>query len=512
MMIQLVELDAWNGAAVVTLRYATHGYVTARADTPPDTAYAARIASPVTLTRSAVAADATRGESSLSVGSLDLVNADGALDVIAGYAYAGRNIRVLLVQQGAALSTAQVLFEGLLEQPQFDWSTDGAGVLRIIVRDKAFDLTRPLQSGTFGGTNALPAGVDGVDDLKGKYKPLLFGYAARIAPPSVNTARLIYQVSSGAIADVPAVYDKALALGRGADYASAADMQATAPAATQYRVWPAGGMFRLGSTPAGQVTCDAVEGATAAARYPGAVAQRVLLAAGLDIGNIDTAALAALDSACPWECGYWATHQQAVTARSVLDALMQSTGGWWTASNANRITAGVLAVPAGVPVADLHPGNLLSLTRRQNKDTDRGIPPWRVVVGYARYWQTTTGDFAGAVAQAVRDDLAEQYRLADAQDAAVRTAYPAAPEVRIDTVLRYKADAQSLATARLGVLKVLRETLQADVRSASAAAADIGQTVRITLPRYGLQAGRLYTVIGATLDARIDSVKLTLWG
>lgn len=512
MKIQLVELDAWNGFAVVTLRYATHAYVTARSDTPSDTSYAARIAQPIILQRSSAALDSTRGTSALSVGVIDLVNADGALDAIAGYAFAGREVRVYLVEQGAPLASATMLFKGLLEQPRFDWDVGGASRLQIIVRDKAFDLEQPIQSALYGGTNALPAGVDGVDDLKGKYKPLLFGYAQRIPAPCVNTARLIYQVSSSAIADVGAVYDQGLALGRGADYASEADMQATAPAASQYRVWPAGGMFRLGSTPAGQVLCDATEGATAAARYPGSIAQRVLLAAGVAMGDIGTTAMAALDAACPWECGYWVTHQQAVKGRGILDDLMLSTGGWWAASAANRITAAVLTPPSGTPVTELHAGNLLSLARRQAKDDDRGIPPWRVVVGYARYWEATSSDFAGAVTEATRADLREEYRTVDAQDATVQTAYPAAPEVRIDTLLRNKANAQALATARHGVLKQRRDVLRADVRSTASAALDIGATVRITLPRFGLSAGRLFTVIGVDLDPRIDAVSLTLWG
>ena len=512
MKIQLVELDAWNGSAAATLRYATHAYVTARSDAPSDTSYAARIAQPITLQRSSAALDSTRGTSALSVGVIDLVNADGALDAIAGYAFAGREVRVYLVEQGAPLASATMLFKGLLEQPRFDWDVGGASRLQIIVRDKAFDLEQPIQSALYGGTNALPAGVDGVDDLKGKYKPLLFGYAQRIPAPCVNTARLIYQVSSNAIADVPAVYDRGLALGRGADYVSEADMQATAPAATQYRVWPAGGMFRLGSTPAGQVLCDASEGATAAARYPGSIAQRVLLAAGVAMGDIGTTAMAALDAACPWECGYWVTHQQAVKGRGILDDLMLSTGGWWAASAANRITAAVLTPPSGTPVTELHAGNLLSLARRQAKDDDRGIPPWRVVVGYARYWEATSSDFAGAVTEATRADLREEYRTVDAQDATVQTAYPAAPEVRIDTLLRNKTNAQALATARHDVLKQRRDVLRADVRSTASAALDIGATVRITLPRFGLSAGRLFTVIGVDLDPRIDAVSLTLWG
>ena len=512
MKVQLVELDAWNGTAVVTLRYATHAYVTARSDTPPDTSYAARVASPVTLQRSSTSPDSTRGTSVLSVGVIDLVNSDGALDILATYAFAGREIRVYQVEQGAALASATLLFKGLLEQPRFDWDVTGSSRFQIIIRDKAFELEQPIQSATYGGTNALPAGVDGVDDLKGKYKPLLFGYAARIPVPCVNTARLIYQVSNSSISDVLNVYDRGLALGRGADYTSEADMQATAPAATQYRVWPAGGLFRLGSTPAGQVLCDAVEGATAAARYPGAVAQRVLLASGVALGDIDTTAFAAVDAACPWECGYWVTHQQAVKPKEIMDAIMLSTGGWWAANASNKIVASVLSSPAGTPAAKLHAGNIIGLARRQAKDDDRGIPPWRFIVGYARYWEPSSSDFAGAVSEAIRADLREEYRIVDASDAAVQTAYPAATEVRVDTLLRYKADAQTLATSRHAILKVRRDVLRADVRSAEAAAADLGSVVRVTLPRFGLSGGRLFTVVGVELDPRIDSVSLTLWG
>ena len=510
MKIQLVELEAWNGTSVVTLRYSTHGYVTARTDIPADTSYAARIASPITLTRTSAAEDSTRGKASLTVGVLDLVNSDGALDHLVGYAFAGREVRVYTVVAGAALASAVLLFKGVLEQPRFDWDVGGASRFQIIIRDKSFEFDQPIQSATYGGTNSLPAGSDGVADLEGKYKPLLFGFAARIPVPCVNTARLMYQVSNAAITDVSAVYDRGMQLTKGADYASEADMQATSPAASQYRVWPAGGMFRLGSTPAGQVLCDAAEGSTPS-RYPGAVIEKVLLASGTVVGDIDTAALTALNTACPWECGYW-VGTQAEKSSEVLDALIRSVGGWWAANSSNKITASVLSHPAGSPRARLHEGNLLGLARRQAKDDDRGIPPWKVVVGYARYWEPQSSDFAGAVSEAVRADSREEYRLATSQDISVQTAYPAAPEVRIDTTLRYNSDAQALASARLATLKILRNVLVAEVRSAQAAQVDIGDLVSVTLPRFGLQAGKLFAVLGVKLDPRIDSVTLTLWG
>ena len=43
-------------------------------------------------------------------------------------------------------------------------------------------------------------------------------------------------------------------------------------------------------------------------------------------------------------------------------------------------------------------------------------------------------------------------------------------------------------------------------------ALELGQTIRITYPRYRLGAGRLLLVVGMTEDAAINEVTLDLWG
>jgi len=509
--IQLVEIDAWNGSSVVTLRYSTHGYVTARSDTPADTSYPARISESIALVRNSTSSDKLRGDSSLNIGTLSLVNADGALDFLLDYAYAGRPIRIKQVTQGEALSTATLIFNGLMEQPQFDWSLS-EGSLRFIVRDKAMAVDKPVQGNTYGGTNSLPSGLDGFTELKGKYKPLLFGHAQQINPPCINTTRLIYQVSDSAIVDVGAVYDSGLALTHGADYADQATLESTNPAAGTYRVWPAGGMFRIGSTPKGLITCDATEGATAASRYPGAVMGRALLSCGISAGNIDTASLAALDSACPWECGYWAGDGDGTTGTKVLDALSDSVGGWWSASADAVFRTGRFVTPSGAAVAELHSGNLIALTRRQGRDADKGVPPWRVTIGYAKYWQPQDVGVDIILAADKKSDLQQAYRTAVASDTAIQTAYPGAPELRVDTLLRYAADAATLAASQVSVFGVRRDILRAEATSASASSIDIGSIVSIRIPRFGFSAGKKFTVIGAILDPRIDRVTLTLWG
>lgn len=511
MKIQLVEIDAWNGTSAVTLRYSTHGYVTARSDTPADTSYPARITESITLVRNTTAADKLRGDSSLNVGTLSLANADGGLDFLVDYAYAGREIRVKQVEQGAALATATLMFTGVMEQPQFDWSLS-EGSLRFIVRDKAVAIDKPVQANTYGGTNSLPNGLDGVAELEGKYKPRLFGHVQQINPPCVNTTRLIYQVSDSAIVSVSAVYDSGLALSAGADYADQATLESTNPAAGTYRVWPAGGMFRIGSTPKGLITCDATEGATAANRYPGAVMGRVLLTCGVSAGSIDTASLAALDTACPWECGYWAGDGDGTRGTKVLDALADSVGGWWSASGDAVFRTGRFVTPTGTAVATLHSGNLLTLTRRQGRDADKGVPPWRVTVGYARYWQAQDVGVDIILAADKKSDLQQVYRTSVDSDTSVQTAYPGAPELRIDTLLRYEADATALATAQVSTFSSRRDLLRAEARLPVASLIDIGSIVSIQIPRFGLDAGKKFLVIGVVLDPRIDQVTLALWG
>ena len=47
----------------ITLRFSTHGYVTARTDTPADTTYIARLAEAIKIKRTSASTDTTRGES-----------------------------------------------------------------------------------------------------------------------------------------------------------------------------------------------------------------------------------------------------------------------------------------------------------------------------------------------------------------------------------------------------------------------------------------------------------------
>mgnify|MGYP000272883275 CR=1 FL=1 len=192
-LIYLVEMTGADAAGATTVfRYSTGlGYTTLGADTPAHTYYAPRVTNPGLYELSCHGGAKTYGLAGVGYGTIELQNADGALDSLIGYGFDGQACRVLIGAQGAAYSTFTAIFRGTMDQV-----FAGIKTLRVNIRNVLQNLDVPLQSVKFAGTNSLPNGLEGVaGDLKGKPKPLLWGYANDVAPPQVNTSRLIYQLS-----------------------------------------------------------------------------------------------------------------------------------------------------------------------------------------------------------------------------------------------------------------------------------------------------------------------------
>jgi hypothetical protein len=132
-----------------------------------------------------------------------------------------------------------------------------------------------------------------------------------------------------------------------ADYANAVDLEddTLAPAAGTYKTYLAGGYFRLGSTPAGTVTADVVQGATAADRTAGQLIVDVLGRAGFVGGDWSASDITALDAANSSVLGYY-TADAGVKCADVIDLLAQSVGAWWSTDAAGVIRVKRLEDPA----------------------------------------------------------------------------------------------------------------------------------------------------------------------
>lgn len=515
----LAEITAYDPdtAAEVVLRYATgRGFITSAADTPAHTAYEPVIEQAVDITRTIFAPGTTQGQSKIGFGDLVLLNPDGELDSLLPYSFDGRSV---VIKRGLASATTLAsftdIFVGTMEQAEFDVSR-----ITIKLRDKQAPLQLPVQPTVYAGTNVLPAGVEGVaGDLAGKPKPLVFGVVTNIAPPNVNTARLIYQVNNGAITSLDNVYDRGVALTLEGTYASEADVldDGQEPSAGMYKVYLAGGLFRLGSSPAGTITADVTQGATAADRTAAALYEAVLLHMGVVAGDILASDLTALDAKNSAECGIYIDVE--MKAAEVLDAIASTVGAWWGVNAAGEYRIVRLEKPSSTAVLSFVADDLIGPPIRQSTaDIERGLPAYKVTVRYARNYTKQTTDVAGSVTDARRAELAEEWREATATDTSVQTVHLLAAALSYDSLFAAAADASTEATRRLILRSVQRHRFNITVPFTSETSViDLGDTVGLLHPRYGLsivgdEVGQLFVVLSVEPDARAGQLTLSLWG
>jgi hypothetical protein len=509
MIIYLADITvAVDGAGTTeVIRVATDSYCSRRTDFPSDTAWLPYIRDPGSVEQHMFGRAQTSGRSSVGFGLLELVNVDGALDYLADYGFDGRPLVIRAVEPGAELASAVTLLTLTMEQATFS-----RGTVTIRVRDLQARLDVPVCATSYAGNNALPSGLEGTqNDLMGKPKPRLYGRVQNISAPCVNTSRLIYQVNDGAVQDISAVYDRAVALTRGADYASQADMESNAPAAGSYRAWLAGGYFRLGSAPAGEVTADAARGATAGDCSVAALLQAIALDAypGVNIAAGDVAALAA---AAPAEAGRWVNATD--NALAVMDDVAASVGAWYGFDGAGMLRMGQLQAPglvAGLALGDIE---IVDIDRVANSDTPSGLPVWQTRVQYGRIYTVQANDLAGSVPADRRALLASEYRDVTATDATVKTKHPLAGVLERQSQLLASADASAEAGRLLVLYGVERTIWQVVSRltSAQIAALSLGMTVQIKYPRFGLDAGRNFVLIGVLRELESGRATLWLWG
>lgn len=516
--IYLAEITAYDPSlpGTITLRYATGGGY--NHPSAPGY-YEPRIIEPGQIRRSMFAGRTTLGAIEVGYGELRLANIDGALDALDDYGFDGRPLRVLAGDDAADYSTFAVVFTVTMLAPRISFAE-----VQILIRDRLFDLEKPLLTTKYGGTNVLPAGVDGEDDIKGRVKPRAYGIVRGTAPVIVNTALDIYQVSDQALLSVNRVYDNAVQITTGANYTNQADMEANIPAAGTSRAWPAGGMFRLGAPSAGQITADADQGANAAARTAAQILKAIALSAGIASGDIASADVTALDAANSSECGRWIWDE--ITARQAMEEIANSVGAWFGFDRLGVLRMARFQAPSGSPVATLKrltqdtiaeadTIDLLDVALVTGNDSDRGIPVYRVTLEYQRCYTVQAGvlDNTGAITAAARAFFSAEYRTVLAEDTSVQTAYLLSPAITIRALMHGTTPAQNEANRQLALRKVRRKRLSATIRAdQTVATIDIGTLLNVKTPRFGLAAGRLFTVTGIEMRLAANQVVLDLWG
>lgn len=514
----LLELDGYTDvAAFETHRYSMKGcagYRSASTDSPPDTPYRDRIISAGSISRSMFRDGASPASAApqADVGSVvvELAN-QGDLDAVfadpAAVNFQGRSMRLLLVEPGAALATAETVIRAVASIPES--KSD-----RVVVNgaDRLYELRTPHLTATYGGTNVLPAGVDGGPELAGKIIPRLWGKGFHIPAPCVNTTRGIFQISGAAILTVDAAYDKGAPYTQGADYTSQADMEATAPSSGEYRVWPAGGMLRVGGALPTAFTCDATADTTANSKA-GTLLKRLALERGIDSADINAIQVSALDTANAAVLGIWVSDTRATL--DIMDAVARTVGAAYGFDRLGVLGMQRIEEPSGAPVAVIAPWNQATLESSPSSDE---APTTQVLLRYARYYRPLAGpEVDVTVAAADRADLGKEWRVAEDGSTPSPNPYARTNTLEIDTLFAFQADAVAEAARRaalLGAPHRMHWARGVQLDEATLLDVDIGSVVELRWNRYGFsrEAGTLRAVFAYTKNLAAGTADLLLWG
>ena len=292
-------------------------------------------------------------------------------------------------------------------------------------------------------------------------------------------------------------------------YASEADLldDDLAPPPGSYGYYLAGGLFRLGSPPAGLITCDATQGATAADRTAGSLFENVLTKGGKTSADWTTADVTALDAADNGVQGLWVPPGSEMTVGEAVDLVAGSVGAWWGTGKDGKYRIVQFTAPSGTSAFTFTANDILSIERLPS-----ARPVYSTVLQYAKNYAVQTGDLAHGVTDARRGELGKEWREATDTDSAVQTMHLLAVEKVEPTLYAEAADAATEATRRQTLRGVKRDVFQIVVElEAAVEALDLHEVVTVQHTRHGLSAGRDFRVIALEPSRAEKTLRLTLW-
>ena len=504
MMIYTAEIQAYDPgtSSVITYRYATGTFMDS------GTIYEPRLVAAPRYSRSIRTSLIGGTATELSFGELRLLNGDGALDGMRADYFDGRKVTVKYGDSAAAYGT----FTTVLIAKMGGIAYEG-DFISIRLRDRLPELDKVFSDLVYGGTNALPNGVDGTaDDIKGQYRPRPLGIVSLMAPVLVNTSLLIYEISCKQCDYVANVFGGGSYLGRGSDYTSISDMQSNQPSSGTFRCYysATGTYVRLGSTAFGQLTAMVFEKwahtSVSAAGILSRMFSELSWVAGTDYVSAD---LTTLDQACCGPLGLLVQPEE--TIASLIDRIAGTVGAWWGFDTQGRFI--VKRLEFGTSVATL---TSVQLKDMEGQATDDEVV-WRITIPGDRNYAVQAKESLAGIVQANAARVAwygTETRDQKSELTSVKTERLTATEQRHEGYFHAISQAQAESKRRLDLFRVRRDTNTARLLgySSYSGAIDLGVTVTVQSNELGYSSGRDMIVAGIDVDLEADAADLILWG
>lgn len=480
-----------------TLRFSTVPYTSRATDTPALTHYESRLLQPGLMRRDLFAPGQPGGQISVGYGLVEIINT-GDLDDYSRASFDGRTYRLKLGYTDQPLSSFIEVMRATMEQAEFT-----ATRLNLKLRDRTAELDKPVTELKYLGNGT---DLEGDETLKDRYKPVVLGHVLNVSPVLVNEAKRIYQVSTTPIYSITGVYEGGMVYAQGADYTSEADLLANAPAASTVRVWPEGGLMRFGSIPTAAITANVIDdgGSTV-----GRVLEQLAIAAGWPADEISAGDRDDVSASTNY-AGVGLYVDNGGSALASMNQIAAGLGVWFGPDRLGTLRMGVLTEPSGTPTLTLTDTEIISLERRAQQT----LPAKKITLKYQKNW-TVQPDVLGAVDPARRDWLKQEYRQVVEIHSRNAITRKLSPELDFESLI-----STSISTARANIVRLIelygvpREILSAEVRIVpdTTLTLDLNDVIEVVYPRYGLDAGKLYRVIGLQADYQTGRLEIELWG
>lgn len=358
----------------------------------------------------------------------------------------------------------------------------------------AGDETANNRDGTITGATWVGS-LEGDASISGTPKPVLLGIKRQIEPKLVDFQRRVYQLHDGPMQAIDEVADGGDAYTFGSHVS---DIYASNPAAGTYNTCLAKGLFRLGSSPVGILTCIARGDNGGTLGYTDTLApiHRKVVAqyGGSDDSELNLETYTDLESKTSAKIGFYFDYE--INISDALDTVAKSGGNcWWSPDRVSKISVGRIDPPEGmIPVLSLSSDSLIE----PNKGGAYGRVPigvrvGQVVLGYRRYnTQLSADQVSGTVDLATRDDLSKEYRFVEVSDP---DRSPESDTLTVYTEIDNPADARVEADRLLALWKVDRGIYSVTLDS-GVLAYFVGTPIELSVDRYDTSGGKMFVVVG----------------
>ena len=467
----IAEVAVKVSAVEITRYLSTTGYTSKSTDTPASQLYTGRISGGVQFTRRL---DLSGSGGSLSFGDIELDNEDGALDGWLSDIWAGRAINIWLGQQDWAKASFELVFSGTVE----DIAPKSRNRMSLKVRDIFGPLNSTLSTAIIGGTA----------DNKDVLRPICLGEVFNITPVLLDAATQKYAVHLA----VPIEYviearDNGIAV------------------ATTYDA--ALGTMTLTNARYGTITCD-VQGAKIAGVWrndAGGLVEWVATVLGdgnfITAGQIDAAALTTFRAANAQPLGLYTDGR--ANRLQVMQQLAASVGATVTTTYDGKlilVRVGFGTIVGAIGTYEMVDGSFAPIARPQVRGAIR--------MSGERNWTPQPTGLAGSVTALQWPILGDEWvTLADSDATVVADWYQNVKPPAAETLMVVENDIVVELARLLALWKVKRTVFGFD-GFAELLQYEIGDTVTLTHPRFGLAAGVSAQIIGVQHDWITPRVRL----